>query len=626
MNDSIRSRRVWGAFVALLVVAVVAIALIILSRSEAQQKAALVKQQAADAKLRTAVEGIRRHGGFVLFKPSNPSSVVSVDLSGAKMDAELMQTLGKFTEIERLTLDSAKFQSEDWALLDKLTRLHSLSLTNANITDADVTRLPLQLTSLSLNKTSITDQSMAHVAKMNGLASLDIVDTGVTSAGLQLLEPLRNLKKLRIGESCVTAESAQSLRLMQPQSVDIVVSSGLGRTLHECLSVCDRPNIRGHHPDGYILWEADSAWSNTLAGVVEAVVSEIGLDPEQASRLLEILSEHWGGWEPIRVEPPQPITAFSYSTSLADKGQELASVDEFVRGFQQRSTGLMKADEKSNWDYWSMRRFAREKFTATDVPRLLAAIRGAQYSPGDSLFLFGPFLLVHHGIENREVRAELDRMLTHQVTFVRLNTVCAFGYGGARPFYSPEEWVPNQAADEFAFSRLLPMCKKPGEMQRIAWSVLAEIAHRRPEYVADVLAVIVDVLEGDSSAPYELGRHLSRLGKLNPDAALAVVPRLRAMLNERDLQQLPPGGVLQAISATACVSPPLAQEIAIEYLGRARDGKPRGPLAPLLSQDTPEANRRVVIALIDTESAREELALAAKMIRDWRMAKSLTNE
>jgi hypothetical protein len=646
--------------IALVVVAVFVIPVAILLRGHFRRQAVVSSHQAD-------IEAIRQRGGTVVFGSSGerglPTDVKSVDLSDAIVDAELIQTLSRFTEIERLTLDGAKLQPEDYALLSKLSQLRSLSLSRTNVTDTHASRLPLGLTSLSLKGTPVTDKSMSRLAAISGLVSLDITDTEITPDGLRLLEPLRSLKTLWIDDCCITAESVESLRLMQPEIVNVAVLEGMGRRTHEFLSVCQRPKIRGHHRDGYVLWEADSAWNDTLAGVVEAVVAEIGLDSHQAAQLLEVLGKEeppMGGWKPILLGPLPAVSFYSLTSSRPDRGIEIASAEEFIRDLQK---------DQFDVDHWALRRFAREKFTAIDVPKLLAAIRAPQSSEGTWLFRYGPVLLVRHGIDDPEVIAELDRMLAHKDSFVRCATIFSFGYGGARrlfthasrddrveiPLFSRDEWTASKEADAFALPRLLRICKDQGEFESLrndARLVLAEIAHCRPEYASEVMPVLVDLLDEEGSwHVLSSKRHISRvdiarLAEVAPDAAIAVVPTLREMLKQLDERLVgapapspevlgaPPQrlrgqriSVLEALSATAGHSPALAHEIALEYLSRMREDQPIGPFAPLLSPGTPEANRKVVMELLgNTDVAKGELASLAKRIRDWTTTKEPIDE
>ena len=634
--------------VAMLVLMVVAVMFTFLPRSPFGQQRS--PQQAT-------AEAMRQRGGTVVMGPSRkdglPPDVISVILNKVDVDAESIQMIGQFAGIEQLTLNSAKLQLErqGWAPLSKLSKLQSLSVSHSNLTDSDALQFPLGLTRLSLNGTVVTDTCIPRLNAMSGLAALNIADTNVTAEGVRLLVSSPSLQKLRVGDSCITAESVESLRLMQLQSIEVVVSEGLGQSAHELLSLLKGPEIIGHHRDGYVLWAANKAWPHTLAGVVDAVVSETRLDPQQAAQLLEVLANQeppGGNWGPTVLEPPPSPGAVSWVNFTQDQGVELASVEAFVDELQKRPLRSKKTGVYSAWDYWAVRRFAREKFSAKDVPHLLATIRTGQFSSEDHLLDFGPFLLVHHGIDNPEVRGELDRLLEHEDISVRVHTICAFAYGGARKLYSRDEWAANKAADDFAVPRLVRICEDGHEdlwTRDTASQVLSEIAQRRPEYAAVVIPVLIDLLD-EGGLQIGLKREgnqsrvdIPRLAEVDTHAALAVVPKLRAILKQLDAQlagvpvvspensNSPQGllhrrrhSVLDAMSAIAYHDPELAHEIALEYLNRMADGRPAGPLATLLSRDTPEANRIVVSTLLrDANAAEGELASVAKRIRDQRM-------
>jgi hypothetical protein len=136
--------------------------------------------------------------------------------------------------------------------------------------------------------------------------------------------------------------------------------------------------------------------------------------------------------------------------------------------------------------------------------------------------------------------------------------------------------------------RLLRICNEEvGVVRDVARMVLADIAHSRPEYGAEVMPALVDSLDQEGPwhnplATRNISRvEIARLADVSPDAAIAAVPKIREMLRQLDEQLVgapPPGSadvdtpyqllrrrrisVLEALSVTARHSPPLAHEIA----------------------------------------------------------------
>ena len=414
---------------------------------------------------------------------------------------------------------------------------------------------------------------------------------------------------------------------------------GNGKRAYELLTGSKDFKSRGNFRKGYTLWESDQDWGLTLAGVAEAVVAEADLNSEQAARLRDALTSVID-FKSTKVVLP---LVFTYSTSGSPAagsqiGIEIESAEEFLEVLlEERSSGVITQ---------SLVQYVRERFTASDVPKLLAALDSTPY-PSDKrgsaqrLFNVAPFLLVHWGEGLPQVEAELERLLLHPAGFVRMTTVCAFGYGGARPFYSREEWMPSEAVDAFAVRKLLPICKGEGQGYQSrgeAWCVLAEIVHRRPEYAEQVVPVLIDVL-GDASvlSNYKFGDYFLKLGEVAPEVVVAGVPKLRALLESLDVQYFSDPEaesaapnwehrghckvVLASLSAAASQSPELSEEVAIQYLERMGQGQLMGPFAPLLSPDRPAITKRVIEALLDSpDVAKDELEPVVKTIRDWKEA------
>jgi hypothetical protein len=247
--------------------------------------------------------------------------------------------------------------------------------------------------------------------------------------------------------------------------------------------------------------------------------------------------------------------------------------------------------------------------------------------------------LVHHGIELPDVVAELDRLLALDAT--QGIVISSFGYGAASSIYTREEWEPSNATAAFAVPRLLKIvAEEERDELDYACVVLAEIAQRRPEWAPEITPAIVEVLSNDlpdyrSSWRTNAGKHLGQIAKVAPDAAIAVVPQLRAILLQLDRQgadiaeansletrpeyQRRVKSVLESLAASASASPQLLQEIAFEYLTRLREGKSTGPFAPLVSPENPDVTRRIVTELLNgPDELAAELHSVALAIRNNR--------
>ena len=610
-----------------------------------------------------AAEVVEKCGGRVVSGRAegfaSSSHVIGVDLTDVTLDATLMDTLRQFPGLTRLTLDRATLPPQVGKWLGALPQLESLSLAKSNVSDDDITPLPSALKSLSLSGTAVTDKCMSGVSTLRALTNLDITDTEVSAKGLQSLQTLSTLKTLRVDEDCITAESVAALQGMQLSSVEVTTSAGLAHHTYELLLLCKTLNSRGLRSDGLALWSTALPWDNTLAGVVEAVVAEVGLDPTQTNQLLECLSDPpVENWATIPTPKEFWTTWHSTSSNPQGRGFELASIGDFLRELEKTL---------SDFDLQAVRRYAREKFSASDVPQLLSAVRAVAGSdqvrngkgPTSHLLVYGPFLLVQHGFSDPQVVAELDRVLADDDSPMLQPTLFAFGYGGAQPFYAYDEWIANPAADDWAIPRLLAICRDKNRFDTIrneARRLLSEIALRRTEYVPEVVPALVELLREDGSWVgraddiLEISRSdITRLAALHSNTATAVVPQIRQILQEIDQQitSLPPASatesdpgmklrmrqhsVLAALSATAHTNPELASEIALEYLQRMQDGQTVGPFSTLLSPNTTEVNRKVVLALLENPGSFEKnvgdqwlsgdvspLAALAKAIRDWR--------
>jgi hypothetical protein len=105
-----------------------------------------------------------------------------------------------FAGINHLSLSESPVAGASLAAVARLPALTSLNLPQTKVTDPDLAHLRgLKLTNISLHYCPVTDAGMAHLADMTSLTHLWLMYTGVTDAGLAKLSKLTNLTYLQPG-------------------------------------------------------------------------------------------------------------------------------------------------------------------------------------------------------------------------------------------------------------------------------------------------------------------------------------------------------------------------------------------------------------------------------------------
>jgi hypothetical protein len=146
-------------------------------------------------------------------------------------DAELA-AIAKLYQVDSLVLaDCEGVTAQGLTSIGRLRSLRDLDLSRlASITDSRIGRLiaplddscliPLtglpKLSSLSLSGNRITDDGLAHLARIGTLQTLDLTGTEVTDAGLEHLRALPRLQSVELGGTRVTAEGAMKLQSDRP--------------------------------------------------------------------------------------------------------------------------------------------------------------------------------------------------------------------------------------------------------------------------------------------------------------------------------------------------------------------------------------------------------------------------
>jgi Leucine-rich repeat (LRR) protein len=123
--------------------------------------------------------------------------LVSLDLSDHSVSTDDIQQISRLVRLRRLVLNRAQIRGEDLVLLERLPQLVELELACPSL---DLLLIEsggfLRLERLSLATSGITDDSVAHLARLAGLKELDLTGTKISAAGVAALQ--KSLPECRI--------------------------------------------------------------------------------------------------------------------------------------------------------------------------------------------------------------------------------------------------------------------------------------------------------------------------------------------------------------------------------------------------------------------------------------------
>jgi len=166
---------------------------------------------------------ITRLGGKIQRNPAG--TVVAIDLGTTWVSDDEMLDLLAFPQLERLNLSHTRISDEGLLRLKPAAQIQELSLLYAEqITDLGLSAIKQwrRLKKLNVRGTRIGDETLALVAALVQIESLDIADTNITDNGLDNLVPLTRLKHLALGRSRLTDESLSGLRVFSTlESLDL---------------------------------------------------------------------------------------------------------------------------------------------------------------------------------------------------------------------------------------------------------------------------------------------------------------------------------------------------------------------------------------------------------------------
>ncbi|MDO4576466.1 MAG: nucleoside hydrolase [Planctomycetia bacterium] len=143
----------------------------------------------------------------------NLPELKDLKLSGPQVTDATLARLGTFTHLTSLALDKTSITDETLKnQVAKLPKLQQLFLAQTAVTDAGVAALPLgQYTRLRLAGTKITDATLSGLKNATNLQTLDVSNTGVTSAGVATLAGIATLSDLNLYSTSVDDAACESL-------------------------------------------------------------------------------------------------------------------------------------------------------------------------------------------------------------------------------------------------------------------------------------------------------------------------------------------------------------------------------------------------------------------------------
>jgi hypothetical protein len=144
---------------------------------------------------RTAVEAIKKRGGFVTYSYELPTDHTLSPGSVPSGPAWLWK----------------------WRGVDFVSDVVAIDFVH-EVTDADVVHVKglTALKHLSVWGTGVTDSGLESVKELTGLEHLYLQQTGITDAGLVHLETLVNLRNLKVQGTDVTSEGVERLQQALP--------------------------------------------------------------------------------------------------------------------------------------------------------------------------------------------------------------------------------------------------------------------------------------------------------------------------------------------------------------------------------------------------------------------------
>ena len=543
--------------------------------------------------------------------------VVGVDFTGTSVQDRELELLHKLSWLRRLNLTDTSPNLLAGDKLRNFTRLEVLKLDRTGHSDEELARLDelSQLKSLSLRGLPVSGKLLSKLTAAKQLRSLDITGTNIGNTDLSDLQSLTNLTGLSLSASQISKESVATFSTMPKlERVTIDVDAGTSKQVWQLTT--DVQNVSADGVDetsGFVLWNNSKSWSETTAGLAELLSLEAKLDVQQSADLLAILgrARPGGDWPPKRAFNKDDRR--QYQRKPAAPTAPLKNIDEFLERL------------RSHPNSYEVDKYAAEKVTAEDTPRLLETVSNKKWQTTTYGFLRRiATLLAEHGLQYPETEELFEQLLADPSATLPLTSplshfrsdvlpqmaVWSLNPDGWRSFDVPRAMTPDDART--AFRLLKPHATADNSSRGGVYSgildVLGAIANR--ELAPEILPLFVANLASPETSE-DACRAIVEVVEVSPEAAITAIPDIVRIVEHPNSKVR--ANALRSLGYVAAVSDETAEvaaKICLNHLdppsGTEMDAT--YALAALVARDNPTTKQLVVRELIRVRSGNSPIS------------------
>jgi hypothetical protein len=153
--------------------------------------------------------------GVQVFTHPRTRRVVEINANqNTRLENDHLRWIANFTELTDLSLEATQITDQGIAHLAKLRKLEWLNLYRTKVGDESLRVLSemKSLRHLPIGETRVTDQGLAHLEKMDQLVYLGLRGNKITDEGLRSLATLTNLTGLNLAETAISDVGLGQLR------------------------------------------------------------------------------------------------------------------------------------------------------------------------------------------------------------------------------------------------------------------------------------------------------------------------------------------------------------------------------------------------------------------------------